>query len=747
MVAAIYQGFIKDEAGNIIEGASVEVRDQDTNALVTIWSNRATTSTKTNPTTTDSEGYFFFYRTAGRYKITVTKDSFTAIFNNVNIGTSQEYDTGTDAGQIPLNSDLSTVAASGDYDDLTNKPTLGTVAALDTGTASGEIRTNTQNDARFFQIGNNLSEGTASAMRANLELGSGDDVTFNTVTVATIDTGQGANELYAMDQAVRTTDAVTFAQINGDNIRIDGNTISSTDTNGNITLDPNGTGTVELVAVTNVAGAISATVSSGTSITAKNSTSTSTASIRVNTDANTGVSLVAYGSTYAGGSIMGVGANGTAFNADGDVGINAGSAKTVRLGSGNSESMRILSNGNVHIGGTSDPGVKLGVTGAITSTTDSTFNGVRVGKGAGDVATNTAAGYQVLNANTTGTNNTGAGYRALYVTTTGVANTAIGSLALDANTTGNNNTAVGSTSLSSTITGTNNTAIGVSSLFSLSSGSNNAAVGLFSGRYLADGVTALTTVNNSTYIGTSSRASAESVTNETVIGYLAIGNGTNTVTIGNSSVTANYFSGAISATGTITTTGAANIHRASGDLDTTGIAYTSFQDNSTGSYVERGWMGFGVGDGDIDINNVAGDVHLRVSNVRILTGTSTTISTPGYLLFSTGAGVGLSTERWIGGDNGNSTYYNVPTTKKHLFGVANTNVLEVTGSGVDVTGATTTTTFAKVGSYTVSGAATLGASSAGAGAIIFVTDETGGAVLAFSDGTDWRRVTDRAVIS
>ena len=35
----------------------------------------------------------------------------------------------------------------------------------------------------------------------------------------------------------------------------------------------------------------------------------------------------------------------------------------------------------------------------------------------------------------------------------------------------------------------------------------------------------------------------------------------------------------------------------------------------------------------------------------------------------------------------------------------------------------------------------------GAGAMIFVTDEVGGAVPAFSDGTDWRRVTDRAVIS
>lgn len=31
--------------------------------------------------------------------------------------------------------------------------------------------------------------------------------------------------------------------------------------------------------------------------------------------------------------------------------------------------------------------------------------------------------------------------------------------------------------------------------------------------------------------------------------------------------------------------------------------------------------------------------------------------------------------------------------------------------------------------------------------IIYVYDETGGAVLAFSDGTDWRRVTDRAVVA
>lgn len=34
-----------------------------------------------------------------------------------------------------------------------------------------------------------------------------------------------------------------------------------------------------------------------------------------------------------------------------------------------------------------------------------------------------------------------------------------------------------------------------------------------------------------------------------------------------------------------------------------------------------------------------------------------------------------------------------------------------------------------------------------AGTMVYVSNETGGAVMAFSDGTDWRRVTDRAVVS
>lgn len=47
-------------------------------------------------------------------------------------------------------------------------------------------------------------------------------------------------------------------------------------------------------------------------------------------------------------------------------------------------------------------------------------------------------------------------------------------------------------------------------------------------------------------------------------------------------------------------------------------------------------------------------------------------------------------------------------------------------------------------SYTVG---TVPAAGSHTGAIVYVSDETGGAIPAFSDGTNWRRMTDRAVIS
>ena len=50
----------------------------------------------------------------------------------------------------------------------------------------------------------------------------------------------------------------------------------------------------------------------------------------------------------------------------------------------------------------------------------------------------------------------------------------------------------------------------------------------------------------------------------------------------------------------------------------------------------------------------------------------------------------------------------------------------------------------KLASYTVATAPT---ASLWEGAIIYVSNESGGKVPAFSDGTNWRRYADRAVIS
>jgi len=49
-----------------------------------------------------------------------------------------------------------------------------------------------------------------------------------------------------INQDVTTDASVTFGQLDVDNVRIAGNIVSSTDTNGNIVLDPNGAGTVKI---------------------------------------------------------------------------------------------------------------------------------------------------------------------------------------------------------------------------------------------------------------------------------------------------------------------------------------------------------------------------------------------------------------------------------------------------------------------------------------------------------------------
>jgi trimeric autotransporter adhesin len=133
--------------------------------------------------------------------------------------------------------------------------------------------------------------------------------------------------------------------------------------------------------------------------------------------------------------------------------------------------------------------------GTLLSTSDATINGQTVGKGGGNVATNTAHGVSALNANTTAANNTAIGYQAGYTNTTSSQNTYVGSGAgylttgqnnvgvglrimfAGAGGSGGQNTAIGNYALYVNDAGASNTALGMQTLFSNTTGPSNTAVG------------------------------------------------------------------------------------------------------------------------------------------------------------------------------------------------------------------------------------------------------------------------------
>ena len=206
--------------------------------------------------------------------------------------------------------------------------------------------------------------------------------------------------------------------------------------------------------------------------------------------------------------------------------------------------------------------------------------------------------------NTTGSNNIAQGPYALYSNTTGSYNVAQGHYALYSNTTGSNNVAQGQYALYSNTTGSYNVAQGnrrfiptrlaaailqpvikrfiptrleatmlpkanmrfiptrleatmlqqgYQALYSNTTGSNNVAQGQYAGAYINGGASPNQTSSFSVYIGNNTMALADGDTNETVIGYNATGNGSNTVTIGNSSVTGVYTYGAVNTSAAQTT--------------------------------------------------------------------------------------------------------------------------------------------------------------------------------------------------
>lgn len=173
---------------------------------------------------------------------------------------------------------------------------------------------------------------------------------------------------------------------------------------------------------------------------------------------------------------------------------------------------------------------------------------------------NTAYGVQVLAANVGGTRNSAFGYQALLSNLGGNDNVAIGYQTAFANTSGLSNTALGGSALFNNSTGNQNTAVGNGALFATTTTAGNTALGYRAGRFILDSINPNSTPVNSVFLGNMSMANADGETNQIVIGYNAIGLGSNTAQIGNSSITKFGFYGrAIMHTNPITGLGTENL--------------------------------------------------------------------------------------------------------------------------------------------------------------------------------------------
>jgi hypothetical protein len=165
-------------------------------------------------------------------------------------------------------------------------------------------------------------------------------------------------------------------------------------------------------------------------------------------------------------------------------------------------------------------------------------DGINIGRGSGNISTNTAIGASALESNTTGLANTACGTNALAANTTGLSNTAFGRNAGQTNSTSSANTYIGSDCGSSNTTGSNNCFFGQHSGSNNLTGSNNVFFGVNAGRFITGGSTANTISTNSIFIGVNTRAAADNQTNQIVIGTgSTTGLGSNTTIIGTTATT------------------------------------------------------------------------------------------------------------------------------------------------------------------------------------------------------------------
>jgi hypothetical protein len=200
----------------------------------------------------------------------------------------------------------------------------------------------------------------------------------------------------------------------------------------------------------------------------------------------------------------------------------------------------------------------------------------------GSAAQNTAVGYGALYTTTT-SNSTAVGAEALNRQTSGGPNTALGYNAGRYVTTGSDNVAIGYNAMegslthSLTVANAGNIAIGDLALQSIiTTAAGNTAIGYQAG----NSSNPTTTGTNNVFIGYNAGALGATDSNEIVIGATAMGRGSNSVTIGNGSITDAYFGMTTTCTnGTACGSGSTNSNAgAAGAVVLHAAGYNAFSD-------------------------------------------------------------------------------------------------------------------------------------------------------------------------
>ena len=323
-------------------------------------------------------------------------------------------------------------------------------------------------------------------------------------------------------------------------------------------------------------------------------------------------------------------------------------------------------------------------------------------------------------------------------------NTSFGDGALKNNSSGTSTTAYGNNALRDNSSGNSNTALGVGSLISNSTGSNNVAIGQSAGQTYQN-------ISTSIFIGNSTAATSESQSNVIVIGHNAVGNGSNSVTLGNSSITKTVLYGNV---GIGTTSPSALLHLATSSGNGSAMR---FESTSTNGRTYGIGSNFATGNGEFAIYDYTANAErMRItSSGNVGIGTTSpaekleVVTSGAYTTIYTGANGNGASGLACSSDNRANTWF--VGSRKDIYGgtsgtdrfniLYGTNAILTASTGGNVGIGTTSPLVKFVNSgATLAPTPTLGSGSIGANAILSANGLYGLYTGVSNTGDVWQQV-------